>query len=177
MRRSKEKEKERVKGEGVWWRGTLGVKNKLLAVAPFQAVCSVARWHSATCATQWKVKTKAMEGQGKAVEGQGKGIRPPALPRGRTRQKHISPPPRRLHGNSKIILCVKETTDKAFFPINLGVYSLINRVVFKVGAKEISSISDFNHFMAYRNCFTPNEQNFERNSNGRYFIGLHCGPG
>jgi len=70
----------------------------------------------------------------------------------------------RLHGNSKIILGVKETTDKAFFPINLGVHSLINRVVFKVGAKEISSISDFNHFMAYRNCFTPNEQNFERNS-------------
>lgn len=70
----------------------------------------------------------------------------------------------RLHGNSKIILGVKATAEKAFFPINLGVHALINRVVFKVGAKEISSISDFNHFMAYRNCFTPNEQNFERMS-------------
>ena len=51
-----------------------------------------------------------------------------------------------------------------FFPINLGVHALISRVVLKFGAKEIASIADFNHFMAYRNCFTPNEQNFERNA-------------
>ena len=70
----------------------------------------------------------------------------------------------RLHGNSKITLGVIAPANKAFFPVNLGVHSLISRVVLKFGAKEISSISDFNYFMAYRNCFTPNEENFERNS-------------
>ena len=70
----------------------------------------------------------------------------------------------RLHGNSKITLAVAKPANKTFFPINLGVHALISRVVLKFGAKEIASIADFNHFMAYRNCFTPNEQNFERDA-------------
>ena len=70
----------------------------------------------------------------------------------------------RLHGNSKITLGLAKADEKAFFPINLGVHALVQRVALKFGAKTISEITDFHHWMAYRSCFTPNEQNLERNS-------------
>lgn len=70
----------------------------------------------------------------------------------------------RLHGNSKITLGLNTPDKKAFFPINVGVHAVINRVCLKFGAKVISEITDFAHWMAYRGCFTPNEHNFERNS-------------
>jgi hypothetical protein len=70
----------------------------------------------------------------------------------------------RLHGNSKITLGITAPSEEAYFPINLGVHALIQRVSLKFGAKVISEITDFHHWMAYKNCFIPNEQNFERNS-------------
>ena len=70
----------------------------------------------------------------------------------------------RLHSNSKIILGVIAPNQRAFFPPNLGVHCLISRVALKFGAKVISEIQDFNYYMAYKSCFNPNEQNFERNT-------------
>jgi len=70
----------------------------------------------------------------------------------------------RLHANSKIVLGVNATDQRAFFPPNVGIHCLVSRVVLKFGAKVISEIQDFNHFMSYKACFNSNEENFERNT-------------
>ena len=70
----------------------------------------------------------------------------------------------RLHANSKIVLGVNATDQRAFFPPNVGIHCLVTRVVLKFGAKVISEIQDFNHFMSYKACFNSNEENFERNT-------------
>ena len=68
----------------------------------------------------------------------------------------------RLHANSKIVLGVAATDQRAFFPPNVGIHCLISRVALKFGGKLISEIQDFNHFMSYKACFNSNEENFER---------------
>eukprot|EP01046_Picozoa_sp_COSAG06_P038309 COSAG06_NODE_4408_length_4291_cov_570.385019_6_plen_433_part_00 len=70
----------------------------------------------------------------------------------------------RLHANSKIVLGVAATDQRAFFPPNVGIHCLISRVALKFGGKLISEIQDFNHFMSYKACFNSNEENFERNT-------------
>ena len=47
-------------------------------------------------------------------------------------------------------------------PINVGVGSLFQRVILKVGGKTICEIDDFNHFYAYKSMFVAGELNKER---------------
>jgi hypothetical protein len=70
-----------------------------------------------------------------------------------------------LHDGSRITLCVKgnaSTTSGAFFPLNLGVHSLIKRATLKVGGNTISEIDDYNHFKAFESIFLSNEINRDR---------------
>lgn len=76
----------------------------------------------------------------------------------------------RLHGNSKITLGLNTPDKKAFFPINVGVHAVINRVCLKFGAKVISEITDFAHWMAYRGCFRDIPQVADLNNYSLYIL-------
>jgi hypothetical protein len=69
-----------------------------------------------------------------------------------------------LSHQSKITFSVQPVNDNptAFFPLNIGVNSLIKRCVLKAGAKTLAETEDFNHLQAYRSAFIAPENNFER---------------
>jgi len=70
-----------------------------------------------------------------------------------------------LHSNSKITLSASITSasnSRAFFPVNIGVASLIDRAVLKAGTKTICEVEDFGHFHAYQSLFISGEHNKER---------------
>ncbi len=70
-----------------------------------------------------------------------------------------------LHSNSKITLSASQTSasnTRSFFPANIGVHSLIDRAVLKVGNKTLCEVEDFAHFMAYQSMFIGGEHNKER---------------
>jgi hypothetical protein len=66
-----------------------------------------------------------------------------------------------LHSNSKITLGVDKTGEQTF-PANIGVHSLIERCALKIGTHTISETDDFNHLMAYKSMFIPQDRNLER---------------
>ena len=45
----------------------------------------------------------------------------------------------------------------AFFPLNIGIHSLVQRCALRVGTKTISEIDDFNHYIGYKSMFLSNE--------------------
>ena len=67
-----------------------------------------------------------------------------------------------LHSMSKINFSVSSPATESIFPLNIGIYSLIQRVTLKIGAKTICEIDDFNHFMGYKSMFVGNEAMKER---------------
>jgi len=70
-----------------------------------------------------------------------------------------------LHSNSKLTFSVVgglTGTDNAFFPLNVGVHSLIERCVLKSGTKTLCETDGFNQFMAYRSCFINPQHNKQR---------------
>ena len=70
-----------------------------------------------------------------------------------------------LHSNSKISISASITSAsnvRAFFPINVGVHSLIDRAVLKAGTKTLCEVEDFAHFSAYQSIFISGEHNKER---------------
>ena len=71
-----------------------------------------------------------------------------------------------LHSNSKLTFAVNANTgvgtDNVFFPINVGVHSLIERCVLKSGTKTLCETDGFNQFMAYRSCFINPQHNKQR---------------
>ena len=71
-----------------------------------------------------------------------------------------------LHSNSKLTFSVDGTVDgdngNSFFPLNIGVHSLIERCVLKAGTKTICETSDFASFMAFRSTFINPQHNKER---------------
>ena len=68
-----------------------------------------------------------------------------------------------LHSNSKITLAVTPLTNaRAFYPLNIGVSSLIKSAQLMVGNKQICSIEDYGDFHAYQSMFISNENNKER---------------
>ena len=66
-----------------------------------------------------------------------------------------------LHSYSKITVGLNGPAggNPVVLPIYTGVYSLIDRVVLKAGAKVISTTENFNHIMTYRSRFVSNENN------------------
>ena len=75
-----------------------------------------------------------------------------------------------LHSNSKLTFAVDTSASAgagihgAFFPLNIGVHSLIDRCVLKSGTKTICETSDFGHFMAFRSTFINPQHNKQRES-------------
>lgn len=86
-----------------------------------------------------------------------------------------------LSHQSKIAFAVNPAdgviNDGAFYPLNIGVNSLISRCVLKAGQKTIAETDSFNFLQAYRSAFITNENNYDReqyvtgrmiNFNGEY---------
>tara|TARA_R110000796_G_scaffold127568_2_gene242901 strand:+ start:143 stop:1639 length:1497 start_codon:yes stop_codon:yes gene_type:complete len=71
-----------------------------------------------------------------------------------------------LHSNSKITLSASMTNgdidDRAFYPMGVGINSLIDRAVLKVGTKTLCEVEDFAHFQGYQSLFVSGEHNKER---------------
>lgn len=72
-----------------------------------------------------------------------------------------------LHDGSRITIGVLKNASVAagaFFPLNLGVYSLIRRATLTIGGNVVSETDDFNHFKAYESMFLSSEINKSRES-------------
>jgi hypothetical protein len=72
-----------------------------------------------------------------------------------------------LHDGSRITMGVLKNASVAagaFFPLNLGVYSLIRRATLTIGGNVVSETDDFNHFKAYESMFLSSEINKSRES-------------
>ena len=69
-----------------------------------------------------------------------------------------------LHSHSKLLLGLVPGAVNQFFPVNIGVASLIDRAVLKVrkSGQVINDISDFGHFHAIKSVQISNETNRER---------------
>mgnify|MGYP003133462353 CR=1 FL=1 len=67
-----------------------------------------------------------------------------------------------LHSMSKIKFGFNNALRNACLPVNVGLYSLIQRVRLTIGAKTVCEIDDFNHFMAYKGLFVSQEAMKER---------------
>jgi len=68
-----------------------------------------------------------------------------------------------LHSNSKVTLAVTPKTNaRAFYPLNIGVSSLIKSAQLLVGNKQICSVEDYGEYHAYQSMFISNENNRER---------------
>ena len=65
-----------------------------------------------------------------------------------------------LHSNSKLVFAMSagDQASTAFFPLGIGVMSLIERATLKVGNKTINEIDDWNHYQAYRSMFVSNKE-------------------
>ena len=76
-----------------------------------------------------------------------------------------------LHSNSKVTLAVTPKTNaRAFYPLNIGVSSLIKSAQLLVGNKQICSIEDYGEYHAYQSMFLTNENNKEREQ----FLSQRC---
>mgnify|MGYP003637103475 FL=1 len=70
-----------------------------------------------------------------------------------------------MNSFSKIVLgldALATNGSRNTYPVNIGISSLIQRAVLKVGAKTISETEDFNHFMGYKSLFIDPSINKER---------------
>tara|TARA_R110000772_G_scaffold60511_1_gene136650 strand:- start:7192 stop:8721 length:1530 start_codon:yes stop_codon:yes gene_type:complete len=88
-----------------------------------------------------------------------------------------------LHSNSRItfgldsgVFTAPIGSQDAFYPINIGVAALLQRVRLTIGGKTISEIEDFAHYYAYESMFVTPEQNKEREQVFTSRVGLGVRP-
>ena len=68
-----------------------------------------------------------------------------------------------LHSHSKITLALTAPdANSRFYPLNIGVASLIQRAALKVGTKTLQEIDGYNFLTAYKSLFISNEHQVER---------------
>ena len=68
-----------------------------------------------------------------------------------------------LHSQSKLFLSlIPQTNARAYLPVNIGIGSVIDRAVLKVGNQVINEISDWNHLHMIKSAQVDNENNVER---------------
>jgi len=67
-----------------------------------------------------------------------------------------------LHSHSKVTFAVNTDSNERFFPIGVGVASLIQRAALKIGTKTIQEIDGYNYLTAYKSLFISNEHQLER---------------
>lgn len=88
-----------------------------------------------------------------------------------------------LHSNSRLTFALDGGVSAynvpgfdAFYPLNIGVAALLQRVRLTVGGKTISEIEDFNHYYAYESQFVSPELNKEREQVFTSRVGLGVRP-
>ena len=70
-----------------------------------------------------------------------------------------------LHSNSKLTFSVEASGGvDAFYPLNVGVMSLIERCRLSIGTKTLCETQDFAHFSGFRSMFVNPEHNKQRES-------------
>lgn len=72
-----------------------------------------------------------------------------------------------LHSNSKLIFGLDITSGseaKTILPANIGIHSVVDRAVLKVGTKTICETDGYNHFMSFRSTFVNPQHNKQRES-------------
>ena len=72
-----------------------------------------------------------------------------------------------LHSNSKLTFGLDVSSGsnaKTILPPNIGIHSIIDRAVLKVGTKTICETDGFNHFMNFRSSFVNPQHNKQRES-------------
>tara|TARA_R110000803_G_scaffold42600_1_gene91316 strand:+ start:828 stop:2300 length:1473 start_codon:yes stop_codon:yes gene_type:complete len=68
-----------------------------------------------------------------------------------------------LHSMSKLFIgLVPATNARAYLPLNIGIGSVIDRAVLKVGNQVLNEISDWNHLHMIKSTQIDNENNVER---------------
>lgn len=67
-----------------------------------------------------------------------------------------------LHSQSKLFLSCVPPAGACSFPLNVGVGTLIDRAVLKVGNQVLNEISDWSHFQTLRSAQIDNEAQVER---------------
>ena len=70
-----------------------------------------------------------------------------------------------LHSNSKLIFGLDITSGSkalTILPPNIGIHSLVDRAVLKVGTKTICETDGYNHFMSFRSSFVNPQHNKQR---------------
>ena len=69
-----------------------------------------------------------------------------------------------LNSNSKITLSCDALSGIGlnYYPINIGVHSLIKSSSLRIGTTEVSSVSDFAQYMSYKSLFIGQDRNYER---------------
>lgn len=70
-----------------------------------------------------------------------------------------------LHSNSKLIFGLDITSGSqalTMLPPNIGIHSVVDRAVLKVGTKTICETDGYNHFMSFRSAFTNPQHNKQR---------------
>jgi len=68
-----------------------------------------------------------------------------------------------LHSHSKLFIgLVPPAGNNAFLPLNIGIASVIDRAVLKVGNQVLNEISDFQYFHMLKSVGVDNENNVER---------------
>ncbi len=68
-----------------------------------------------------------------------------------------------LHSMSKLFVSlVPETNARAYLPVNIGIGSVIDRAVLKVGNQVLNEISDWSHLHMIKSAEIDNENNVER---------------
>jgi len=68
-----------------------------------------------------------------------------------------------LHSDSKITLGVISAGNvSGYYPLNIGVASLIKSATLRIGSHTVSTTEDFGQFHAYQSMFISNEDNKER---------------
>lgn len=72
-----------------------------------------------------------------------------------------------LHSNSKIVFALDTSSGSGadcILPANIGIHSVIDRAVLKIGTKTICETDGFNHFMQHRSSFVNPQHNKQRES-------------
>ena len=72
-----------------------------------------------------------------------------------------------LHSNSKLTFGLDVSSGsnaKTILPPNIGIHSIIDRAVLKIGTKTICETDGFNHFMNFRSSFVNPQHNKQRES-------------
>tara|TARA_R100000951_G_C2648668_1_gene183558 strand:- start:2015 stop:3391 length:1377 start_codon:yes stop_codon:yes gene_type:complete len=62
-----------------------------------------------------------------------------------------------LSSDSEVVFELNELTEAKYFPLGIGINSLVSRATLRCGGKTINEISDFGHYQSYMSSFLAGE--------------------